>query len=330
MKIFYAVQATGNGHISRANQLVPILQNYGMVDVFLSGHNYSLTPNFDVTYKSKGLSLFYTQCGGVDLVKTIFGNNLKEAMYDAKSLPVEAYDLVINDFDWLTARACKLKNVKSIQFGHQASFTSPLAPRPLRKEIVGEYVLQNFAKAQKYVGLHFKAYDEHIHPPIIKTQILDAEPRNMGHVSVYLPSVSEHCILNALQKIPDVTFHWFLHGLSAPTQFKNIMMFPVTDEGFTSSLISCHGLITGGGFETPAEALYLGKKLLSIPINKHYEQQCNAAALSKLGVKVILKPDYDNFEDDIIRWLAKSEDMITIEACQTESLVAHIVQSNKA
>jgi uncharacterized protein (TIGR00661 family) len=330
MKIFYAVQATGNGHISRANQLVPILKNHGQVDVFLSGHNYSLAPNFDVKFKSKGLSLFYTQCGGVDLLKTVFSNNIKGAIYDAKSLPVNEYDLIINDFDWLTARACKMKNVNSIQFGHQASFISPLAPRPAKKEIVGEYVLQNFAKAQKYVGLHFKAYDEHIHPPIIKSQILDAEPRNMGHVTVYLPSVSEHCILNALRKMPDVTFHWFLHGVNAPTQINNIKMFPVTDEGFTSSLISCHGLITGGGFETPAEALYLGKKVLSIPIQKHYEQQCNAAALSHLGVKVILQPDYDNFEDDIIRWLAKKEDIITIDACQTESLVEQIIQSNMA
>jgi len=34
-KIFYAVQATGNGHVSRAQQLYPYLKQFGEVD-FLS------------------------------------------------------------------------------------------------------------------------------------------------------------------------------------------------------------------------------------------------------------------------------------------------------
>ena len=39
MKIFYAIQGTGNGHISRAEQLYPYLQKHGEVDFFLSGSN---------------------------------------------------------------------------------------------------------------------------------------------------------------------------------------------------------------------------------------------------------------------------------------------------
>jgi uncharacterized protein (TIGR00661 family) len=48
-----------------------------------------------------------------------------------------------------------------------------------------------------------------------------------------------------------------------------------------------HGIITGGGFETPAEALYLNKKLMVIPLRNHYEQYCNSAALAQLGIKVL-------------------------------------------
>lgn len=43
------------------------------------------------------------------------------------------------------------------------------------------------------------------------------------------------------------------------------------------------------GFETPAEAMYLNKKLLSIPILNHFEQECNAEAMKKLGIKVLKK-----------------------------------------
>ena len=43
---------------------------------------------------------------------------------------------------------------------------------------------------------------------------------------------------------------------------------PVNNELFNKSLETCNGLLTGGGFEGPAEALYLGKKLLSVPMKK--------------------------------------------------------------
>lgn len=43
----------------------------------------------------------------------------------------------------------------------------------------------------------------------------------------------------------------------------------------------------GAGFETPEEALFLGKKLMVIPIKGQYEQQCNVAALKEMGVPVI-------------------------------------------
>ena len=67
-------------------------------------------------------------------------------------------------------------------------------------------------------------------------------------------------------------------------------------------MINCHGIITGGGFETPAEALYLGKKILSIPIRYHYEQECNAAALKKMGVPVVYEVG-DNFDEIITNWM---------------------------
>ena len=70
MKIFYAVQATGNGHISRAIEILPILKKYGDVDVFLSGSNHSLKNDLPISYRSKGMSLFYDQHGSVDLWKT--------------------------------------------------------------------------------------------------------------------------------------------------------------------------------------------------------------------------------------------------------------------
>ncbi len=66
MKIFYAVQATGNGHISRAMELLPYLEQYGTVDIFLSGDNSHLVMDAPVKYRSRGVSLYYNSTGGLN------------------------------------------------------------------------------------------------------------------------------------------------------------------------------------------------------------------------------------------------------------------------
>ena len=49
-------------------------------------------------------------------------------------------------------------------------------------------------------------------------------------------------------------------------------------------MANCKGVLCGAGFETPAEALHLEKKLMVIPMKGQYEQQCNASALKEMHV----------------------------------------------
>lgn len=302
MKIFYAVQATGNGHISRAIQLYPYLQKYGAVDFFLSGNNASLTTGLPIQYKSRGCSLHYSSCGGLDywnIAKNIEPIRLYK---EAKALPLKEYDVVINDFESITSLACKLQNVQSIQFGHQASFISDATPRPEKKSIMGELILKHYAPSPKNIGLHFEKYDSFIYPPIIKDEITNAEPTNLKHITIYLPSFQKDCLEKAFKKVKDVAFHWFLSDVDFRYTEGNITYYPINQKLFNESLISCDGIITGGGFETPAEALYLGKKILSIPIQNHYEQECNAEALKQMGIPVIYEVG-TNFDEIIENWL---------------------------
>jgi uncharacterized protein (TIGR00661 family) len=117
-----------------------------------------------------------------------------------------------------------------------------------------------------------------------------------------LPSFQKDCLEKAFNKLSDISFHWFLNDVAFKYTEGNITYYPVNQKFFNESLITCHGIITGGGFETPAEALYLGKKILSIPIRDHYEQECNAAALKKLGVPVVYEVG-NNFDEIIENWL---------------------------
>jgi uncharacterized protein (TIGR00661 family) len=311
MKIFYAIQATGNGHISRAIQLMPYLQQFGEVDIMLSGANSTLELPFPVKYKSKGVSLYYSKCGGLDYKKMWSENSMFRAKREAHQLPLEQYDIILNDFDYITALACKIKKLPSVQFGHQASFMSTRTPRPASRHMIGEMILKYYAPATHYVGLHFQSYDSFIFPPVIKEEILHAAPTDKGHITVYLPAYQRHCIEHHLEQLSSCHFHWFLPGISQIVRKGNISYYPVDNRIFTQSLVNCHGIITGGGFETPAEALYLGKKLLSIPIRGQYEQQCNAAALAAMGITTLPDADTTLFARHVEDWLHEKKPAVS-------------------
>ena len=324
MKIFYAIQGTGNGHISRAEQLYPYLQKHGEVDFFLSGSNAQLQTPLPIKYKSNGISLHYKNTGGMDygkISKSLGFNIYKEA----KALPIENYDVIINDFEFITSLACTLKKKKSIQFGHQASFQSKLTPRASNFNPLGNWVLNKFVKSTDYLGLHFESYDKNIYNPIIKDEIINAFPIDNGHITVYLPQYSVSFLSPYLLTQSKFNFEIFTKEVKQPTNYKNLTLLPIDNKTFTNSLIQCHGIITAGGFETPAEALYLKKKLLSIPILNHFEQECNGAAMQKLGVTVIKKID-KNFNQVFTEWVqAENKTQFTLTH-STEEIVNLLMQ----
>ena len=324
MKIFYAVQATGNGHISRAMEILPFLERYGQVDIFLSGANNSLLLDAPVKYRSKGLSLFYTNSGGLNYWQIARQINPLRIWREVRDLPVEKYDLVINDFECLTSLSCAYKKVPSVNFGHQASFVSPKVPRPEKQDPMGAWILRNYARATQYIGLHFKQYDDFILPPVIKKDILQAEPADKGYITVYLSSYSDATVRQYLHPLKEFRWQVFSKEVKQPVQDGNILFIPVSKSAFNKSLINCSAILTGAGFETPAEALYLGKKLLVIPIRGQYEQFCNAAALAKMGVPVLDALDA-SFEGIFRPWMAQKKKPHLHLDYSTESIVSYLM-----
>ncbi len=284
-KILYAIQATGNGHISRAMELLPYLEQYGEIDLFLSGANSSLSLDAPVKYRSKGLSLFYTCSGKLDYIRMFRKFAPIRLRREVKDLPVEKYDLVINDFECITSLSCALKKIPSINFGHQASFMSEHTPRPEKQNPVGEWLLKNYARSSKYLGLHFQPYDDFILTPVIKKEIWEALPGDQGFITVYLPSYCDVEIMKYFGPLVSYDFRVFSPQASSVIREGHITFIPVEKQAFNQCLINCGAIICGAGFETPAEILHLKKKMIVIPIKGQYEQQCNAAALERLGVK---------------------------------------------
>src|SRR5690606_37908594 len=94
-------------------------------------------------------------------------------------------------------------------------------------------------------------------------------------------------LLKQLMRFPDI--RWEVVSKHNKTQFvvRNVSVQPIANEKFIQSMAASAGVLCGAGFETPAEALFLRKKLLVIPMKNQYEQHLNAAALEELGVPVM-------------------------------------------
>lgn len=286
MKILYAIQGTGNGHISRAREIVPLLQRYGDVDLLISGTQADVKLAQEVKHQLHGFSFIFGRKGGVNHYETWKTMNLPRFVKDVRSIPLKDYNLILNDFEPVTAWACKTRGIESVALSHQASFQSGKVPKP-RSIDWAQLVMKYYAPATHYVGFHFDRYDDFIYTPVIRTEIRNMQTSNLGHYSVYLPAIDDRYLVPLLKQIPNVQWEVFSKHCREGYVEGNIHVRPVNNELFNKSLASCEGLFTGGGFEGPAEALFLGKKLLVAPMKFQYEQQCNAYALKQFGLPVV-------------------------------------------
>lgn len=298
MKILYGIQGTGHGHISRAREILPLLSEKAEIDVLLSGYNCNMALEDIRIIQKRGISLAYDSNGSVSYLKTAKQLQPVTFLQDVNSLNVKNYDLVISDYEPVTAWAAIHSKVLSVGLSHQAAFLSPKSPRPARRSLMAEQVLKHFAPCNRPVGFHFRRYDSFILPPIIRKDVRELQTTTGNHVTVYLPAFDHQTLVSIFRKCDSVDWHLFSPLCDQPYVKENVQVFPVGNKPFLESMKRSVGVVTSAGFETCAETMYLGKKLLVIPIRNQYEQLCNAAALNKLGVHVISKLDA-TFKDKI-------------------------------
>ena len=287
MKILYAIQGTGNGHITVAREVLPILMKRAEVDILISGCQVDIDLPYEIKYKFHGMSFVFGKNGGIDYLETYKKSRIKQLFKEIKQLPVEGYDLVFSDFEPVSAWACYLKNKPCLGFSHQVAVANKKSPKPEKKDLIGSAVLKYYAPVSHKYGFHYVPYDKNIFTPVIRTEIRKHKIKNNGHYTVYLPSYSDKKIIKLLHHFPKVKWEVFSkHNKEAYTA-ENILIRPINNEQFIESMVLSEGVLCNAGFQTPSEALFLRKKLMVIPMKGQYEQKCNAAALRMISVPVL-------------------------------------------
>ena len=281
-KILYGVQGTGQGHISRARGVSQALRGYD-VDVtwLFSGRPkeklFDMEPFGDFKHR-EGLTMV-TEAGKMRYRKTAIALSPATFIRDTTNLDLDPYDLIVCDYEPVTAWACKARGREVIGIGHQYAFGKDTPTTG--DTALSRLVMQQFAPVDLPAGLHWAPFDDTILPPILDLPKIDPESV-ANHILVYLPFEDQNITTAWLKGFPDQSFIQYSPEVSDEVH-GNVVRRKANIHGFKRDLAAAQGVICNTGFELISECLQWKKPVLTRPLAKQMEQLSNAAALEQLG-----------------------------------------------
>lgn len=251
--------------------------------------NFFDSPNF----------VFDTARGGVRLGPSLVYNGCRLGRYrravEAIDRQVRRHtpDLIVNFFDPLGGVYNYLRRPPApmVCVGHQYMFLHPAYRFPGRHP-VGRRLLQRFAHLTALGAVCKLALSLYpapaqpagrlvVTPPLLRGALFDLpRPTASPFLLVYLLNRGyAREVIQWHERNPAVALHCFWDTPAGPAvqRYDETLAFHRLDgEKFLTMLGQCRGVACTAGFETVAEAMYLGKPVLLVPTAGHFEQYCNA------------------------------------------------------
>ena len=122
MKILYGIQGTGNGHIIKSSIIIKELKKRGHeIDTIISNRTKDnlLGMNISEPFQCLKSLTFSVDKGAINYISSIKNLTFKDFLNNVKKIDTSKYDLVISDFEPITAWAAKIQNKKVIGISHQ-------------------------------------------------------------------------------------------------------------------------------------------------------------------------------------------------------------------
>jgi uncharacterized protein (TIGR00661 family) len=306
MRILYGVVGEGMGHAMRSRVVLEHLFAKGHeVEVIASGRAAEFlrkkTAEHGWVHRIHGLHIAYED-NRVDRSATFWSNALSGAA--AVPRQIAAYfevvadfkpELVISDFEswtYLFAQMHRLPvlSIDNMQVlnrctiddevinGHRPAFEIAKAFVKAKLPFCEHYLVTSFFE------LPIRKPDTTLFPPILRPEILAAEPSRGEHLLVYQTAEGNHTLVETLKRagLP-CRIYGMRRGIKEDQVEGNLCYRPFSEAGFIADLASSRGVIAGGGFTLMGEAVYLHKPMLAVPIEGQFEQVLNARYLEKLG-----------------------------------------------
>ncbi len=199
-------------------------------------------------------------------------------------------DLVVNFYDALAGMALGGGPWPFVSIGHQYLLGHPGAPRPpFRPLQLSTFRLLNRLSSPAgtlRLALSFRKLPDgpgrrtRVIPPLLRRSILDMEAEAGAHLLVYvLNDGYGDAIIRRHAEHPEVVIHGFWDRKGAPESEEvrpNLTFHRLSDTRFVEMMRTCRGFVGTAGFESVAEALWLGKPVMVVPTGNQVEQAWNA------------------------------------------------------
>lgn len=281
MKILYAIQATGNGHLSRAEEIIPCFEKRAETHILISGLQGEYKLSHPIKYQCQGFGFIFGKKGGIDWRATFKKNNILKLFNEIRKIDLSEYDLIITDFEPVAAWAAFFQNKYCIGIGNQYALNENPIKSIVPKFQFSKFILKIYAPVQKKYPVFYRNITQKTTLPIIRKQIREIEPYSKSHYLIYLSAFHPNKITELVAAFPEQQFKVFSRYVSQIEKKDNITLYPIDNDLFLKALSTCRGVITHAGFGLTSESMFLGKKLFLIPMKDQIEQLINAAYLKK-------------------------------------------------
>lgn len=289
MRILYGVQTTGRGHITRARPMVAALKARGHdVHILFSGPPLDpewLDPLFTPYTTRRGLT-FVTERGRIHHLATALQLRFGEMERDIYAFDTTGLDLIVTDYEPVTARIGWLRDIPCIGIGHLYAFAHRVVP-VAGLNLFNRMVMKCFAPATIPLGMHWHHFDRPILPPTVSLEEFRQPAIDGEHVLVYMPFESIKDVVRTLNGVTGHRFRFYCR-VRAPGEEGNVELRPLNRKAFVADLVGCRGVIANTGFTLISEALHVGKKILTKPLAQQTEQESNALALKQLRLASVV------------------------------------------
>lgn len=306
MRYIFFVQGEGRGHFSQALSLQAKLAARGHVLVaVISGRSRGEPPLF--FQKAIGAPIFMIDSPGFVVDKQGEGiKNLSSLINALKSSPRYFQSLkkirtiiqelnpavIINFYEPLAGIYVRLWRDKRPMFclAHQFFIDHPAWSFPpgdyAARQAFSAFNRLNAPRQAKRLALSFsdlpdiKEKNLFIVPPLIRPEVKEQTPSDQGFILAYLlnPGYQKQ-ISDWSRNHPEIKIESFSDNLpegGEKTISANLISHGLSGDKFLKKLAACRAYVSTAGFDSIAEAAYLGKDILMVPTKNHFEQKCNA------------------------------------------------------
>jgi uncharacterized protein (TIGR00661 family) len=211
-------------------------------------------------------------------------------------------DVILNFFEPLTglyALTCR-NRPPVVAVAHQFMYEHPSyvrAPGRRWQQLAMKWYVRLVGAASTRIALSlYEASDLpeknlFVGPPILRRQLFELQPNPGGDfVLVYLLNHGyAEQITQWHNQNPRTMLHCFYDKPGAPAECRvdsTLTFHRLDGENFLRMMAECKYVACTAGFESLAEAAYLGKPLFLVPVENHIEQQINAIDATRLGLGV--------------------------------------------